>query len=224
MTQAADIIALVALLGSARFFIALAGLDVGTPFGGLGASREMFIASIGEPAMLMVAFTLSLVAHTTAPANIAAYVLDGHVGLQVSLLLTLGALLMVAVAENGRIPIDNPATHLELTMVHEAMVLEYSGRHLVMLEAAGMTRLLLFMSIIACLFCPWGMARADAGVADLLVGLLAWAAKVAVMAVALGIFESLMAKMRVFRVADFLAGALLLALLATIFLYVSEAV
>ncbi len=158
LTPAADLIALVALLATARFFTALAGLDVGTAFGGLGASREMFVASIAEPAMLTVTFSLSLVAHTTSPAAIANFVLGGHVGLQVSFGLALGALVMVAIAENGRIPIDNPATHLELTMVHEAMVLEYSGRHLALLEAAGMTRLLLYMSVIVCLFFPWGLA------------------------------------------------------------------
>ncbi len=224
MTPAADLIALVALLATARFFTALAGLDVGTAFGGLGASREMFIASIAEPGILTVIFSLSLLAHTTAPANIAAFVLSGHVGLEVSAGLALGVLVMIAIAENGRIPIDNPATHLELTMVHEAMVLEYSGRHLALLEAAGMIRLQLFMSIISCLFFPWGMATVSSGAGGLVLGLAAWLAKVGAMSVALGVFETSIAKMRVFRVADYLGGALLLALLATIFLYVSEAV
>jgi formate hydrogenlyase subunit 4 len=224
LTPAADMIALVALLGIARFFTALGGLDIGTPFGGLGASREMFVASLAEPAMLMVIFSLSLLAHTTAPATIVTFVLDGHVGLEVSLGLSLGALLMVAIAEAGRVPIDNPSTHLELTMIHEAMVLEYSGRHLALMEAAGMVRLLLFMSLIACVFFPWGIARPGDGLVGLAIGLAAWLGKVATMAVLLGLFETLVAKMRVFRVADFLGGALLLALLATIFLYVSEAV
>jgi len=223
LTPAADLIALVALLGLARFFTALAGLDVGTPFGGLGASREMFIASLGEPAMLMVIFTLSLLAHTTSPANLVIFVLAGNVGLEVSVGLSLAAMLMVAIAENGRIPIDNPATHLELTMVHEAMVLEYSGRHLALMEAAAMTRLLLFMSIIVCVFFPWGIAAAEASLAEVALGLLAWVVKVSILAVVLAVFETLIAKMRVFRIADFLGGALLLALLATIFLYVSKA-
>jgi formate hydrogenlyase subunit 4 len=131
---------------------------------------------------------------------------------------------MVAIAENGRIPIDNPATHLELTMIHEAMVLEYSGRHLALMEAAAMVRLLLFMSIIASLFFPWGIAFVDSGPMAVGLGLAAWLAKVTLLAVLLGFFESLVAKMRVFQIADFLGGALLLALLATIFLYVSEAV
>lgn len=224
LTPAADLIALVALLGTARFFTALAGLDAGTPFGGLGASREMFIASIGEPAMLMVIFSLSLLTHTTSPAQMAAYVMSGQIGIEVSAGLALAAMVMVAIAENGRIPIDNPTTHLELTMIHEAMVLEYSGRHLALLEAAAMVRLLLFMSIISCLFFPWGMAGPASGLLDVLWGFAAWAFKVGLLAVVLGYFETLLAKMRVFLIADFLGGALLLALLATIFIYVSEAV
>lgn len=224
LTPAADLIALVALLGTARFFTALAGLDAGTPFGGLGASREMYVAAIGEPAMLMVIFSMSLLTHSTSPAHMAAFVMSGHVGIEVSAGLALAAMVMVAIAENGRIPIDNPTTHLELTMIHEAMVLEYSGRHLALLEAAAMVRLLLFMSIITCLFFPWGIAGPESGFLAVLGGLAAWALKVGFLAVALGYFETMLAKMRVFVIADFLGGALLLALLATIFLYVSEAV
>jgi formate hydrogenlyase subunit 4 len=224
LAQAADLIALVALLGVARFWTALAGMDVGTSFGGLGASREMMISSLAEPAMLMVTFSLSLISGTTAPAQIIAFILSGGVGIEVSLGLALAALVMVAIAENGRIPIDNPATHLELTMVHEAMVLEYSGRHLALMEGAGMVRLTLFMALIGGLFAPWGMAQPDGGGLALLIGLAAFFAKCFVLATALGVFETSIAKMRVFRYADFLGGALLLGLLATIFLYVSEAV
>ncbi|MGE5475026.1 MAG: respiratory chain complex I subunit 1 family protein, partial [Bacteroidales bacterium] len=128
LAPAADMIALVALLAVGRFWLALAGMDVGTAFGGIGASREMLIASLAEPAMLMVTFSLSLVSGTTQPAQIVAFVLSGNVGIEVSIGLAMAAMVMVAIAENGRIPIDNPSTHLELTMVHEAMVLEYSGR------------------------------------------------------------------------------------------------
>ena len=120
----ADLIAIIALLGSARFFLALAGLDVGTSFGGIGSSREVMIASLAEPAMLMIVFTLALVAGSTQLSTMAAFMASGEEGLRVSLGLALLALIMVAIAENARIPIDNPATHLELTMVHEAMVLE----------------------------------------------------------------------------------------------------
>jgi formate hydrogenlyase subunit 4 len=221
---AADLIALVALLGLARFWTALAGMDVGTAFGGIGSSREMMIASLAEPAMLMVTFSLSLLSGTTAPARIIAFVLSGGIGLSVSIGLALVALVMVAIAENGRIPIDNPATHLELTMVHEAMVLEYSGRHLAMIEGAGMVRLTLYIALIGGLFMPWGIALAGAGAAGLAVGLAAFLVKTFAIATALALFETSIAKMRVFRYADFLGGALLLGLLATIFHYVSEAV
>lgn len=151
-------IAIVALLGTARFFLALAGLDVGTSFGGIGSSREMMIASVAEPAMLMAVFTLSLLAGSTQLSSVAHFMLTQHVGLRISLGLVLVALLIVAVAENARIPVDNPATHLELTMVHEAMVLEYSGRHLAMIEAAAFLKLLLYASLLACVFLPWGTA------------------------------------------------------------------
>ena len=129
------LIAIAALLGSARFFLALAGMDVGTSFGGIGSSREVMIASLAEPAMLMIAFTLALIAGSTQLSTVANFMASSLMsGLRVSLGLALIALIMVAIAENARIPVDNPATHLELTMVHEAMVLEYSGRHLALIE------------------------------------------------------------------------------------------
>ena len=164
----ADLIAVIALLGSARFFLALAGLDVGTSFGGIGSSREVMIASLAEPAMLMIVFTLALIAGSTQLSTMAAFMASPAVGLRVSLGMGLVALIMVAIAENGRIPIDNPATHLELTMVHEAMVLEYSGRHLALIELASALKLVLYVSLIACLFAPWGIEigrrrGADAG-------------------------------------------------------------
>ena len=218
---AADLIALAALLGSARFFTALAGMDVGTSFGGIGASREMMIASLAEPAMLMVVFTVSLLIGSTSLATISHYVVVNPVGLRISLAMGLVALTMVAIAENGRVPIDNPATHLELTMVHEAMVLEYSGRHLALIEAAGMLKLLLYLSLIIAVFGPFGIAIADTGEA-LAIGLVAYLGKIAAGGVLLGLFESSIAKMRVFRVSEFLGGAFLLGLLAVILLYVSK--
>ena len=166
-SYAADMIAIVALLGSARFMLALAGLDVGTSFGGIGSSREMMIASLAEPAMLMVVFTLSLLAGSTQLSSIAAFMQGPDVGLRVSLALALVALVMVAIAENARIPVDNPATHLELTMVHEAMILEYSGRHLALIELASFVKLLLYVSVIGCVFAPWGIAASGDGVARL---------------------------------------------------------
>jgi formate hydrogenlyase subunit 4 len=222
--RTADLIALVALLGSARFALALAGLDVGTSFGGIGSSREMMIASLAEPAMLMVTFTVALIVHSTSLPQIAAFVMTTHLGIRVSLLLGLVSLVMVAIAENARIPIDNPATHLELTMVHEAMALEYSGRHLALIEAAAMLKLLLYVSLIASIFAPWGMAMGELTPRALALGLITYLGKLGVGAIALGVFETTIAKMRVFRVAEFLGGALLLGLLAAIFLYVSQRV
>jgi formate hydrogenlyase subunit 4 len=218
----ADLIAIIAILASARFFLALAGMDVGTSFGGIGSSREVMIASLAEPAMLLIVFTLALVAGSTQLSTVAAFMASPEVGVRVSLGLALVALVMVGIAENSRIPVDNPATHLELTMVHEAMVLEYSGRHLAMIEFAASLKLLLYVSMIACIFAPWGLAAAGAGPLALLVGAATYAAKLAVGAVALAVFETSIAKMRVFRVPDFLGAALMLGLLGTLLLFVSR--
>ena len=218
----ADLIAIIALLGSARFFLALAGLDVGTSFGGIGSSREVMIASLAEPAMLMIVFTLALVAGSTQLSTMAAYMGSSEVGLRVSLGLALIALIMVAIAENARIPIDNPATHLELTMVHEAMVLEYSGRHLALIDLSSELKLLLYISLLGCLFTPWGIAGPDAGAPALAVGVIVYLAKLAVGGVLLAVFETAIAKMRVFRVPAFLGAALMLGLLATLLLFVSR--
>jgi len=217
----ADLIALIALLGSARFFLALAGLDVGTSFGGIGSSREVMIASLAEPAMLMIMFTLALIAGSTQLSIMAAYMVSGEVGLRVSLGLALLALIMVAIAENARIPIDNPATHLELTMVHEAMVLEYSGRHLALIDLASELKLLLYVSLICCLFAPWGIAPPNGGAAEIALGVASYVAKLVVGGSLLGVFETSIAKMRVFRVPEFLGAALMLALLAALLRFVS---
>lgn len=218
----ADLIAIIALLGSARFFLALAGLDVGTSFGGIGSSREVMIASLAEPAMLMAVFTLALIAGSTQLTTVAAFMASSDVGLRVSLGLALFALIMVALAENARIPVDNPATHLELTMVHEAMVLEYSGRHLALIDLASELKLLLYISLIGCVFMPWGMAPAGAGAAALALGVVAYLAKLAIGGFLLALFETAIAKMRVFRVPEFLGAALMLGLLATLLLFVSR--
>lgn len=222
LSPAADLIALVGLLASARFLLALAGMDTGTSFGGLGASREMMISSLAEPAMLMVIFTMALFVHTTSIPSIVDFVLERPVGLRVSFALAVISLIMVAIAETGRIPVDNPSTHLELTMVHEAMVLEYSGRHLALIEAAAMLKLLFYLSLIAVVFVPWGIADATAGPAAVAGGIGIWLGKILAGTLALAVFEVSIAKMRVFRVAEFLGGAFLLGLLGTIFLYVSQ--
>jgi formate hydrogenlyase subunit 4 len=218
----ADLIAIIALLGSARFFLALAGLDIGTSFGGIGSSREVMIASLAEPAMLMIVFTLALVAGSTQLSTMAGFLASGEAGLRVSLGMALIALIMVAIAENARIPVDNPATHLELTMVHEAMVLEYSGRHLALIDLSAQIKLLLYISVVACLFTPWGIAARGAAPEPVLVGVAAYIAKLAVFGFFLAVFETSIAKMRVFRVPEFLGAALMLGLLATLLLFVSR--
>ena len=180
------------------------------------------IASLAEPAMIMIVFTLALVAGSTQLSTMAGYLVSPEVGLRVSLGLALMAIIMVAIAENARIPVDNPATHLELTMVHEAMVLEYSGRHLALIDLTASLKLLLYVSLIACLFSPWGTASPSAGLAALAIGLIAYLAKLAVGGMLLAVFETSIAKMRVFRVPEFLGAALMLGLLATLLLFVSR--
>jgi formate hydrogenlyase subunit 4 len=216
-----DLIAIIALVGSARFFLALVGMDVGTSFGGIGASREMMFASLAEPAMIMIVFTVALVAGSTQLSFVASF-MQAHASLRVSLGMALIALIIVAVAENARIPVDNPATHLELTMVHEAMVLEYSGRHLAMIELAAAVKLLLYVSLIACIFVPWGLAPTGSGPAAYAIGAAAYVGKLAAGGFLLVLFETSIAKMRVFRVPQFLGAALMLGLLGTLLLFVSR--
>jgi formate hydrogenlyase subunit 4 len=215
-----DLIAIVALLGLARFLQAAAAMDTGTSFGGIGASREVMIASLAEPAMIMVVFTLSLVAGATQLSTIAHFMV-ATAGLRVSLGMALVAFVIVALAENTRIPLDNPATHLELTMVHEAMVLEYSGRHLAMMELAASLRMVLYISLIACIFVPFGLVAQGASLLADAVALFAYGLKVGVACVLLATFEMTTAKMRVFRVPSLLGIALMLGLLGTLLLFVS---
>jgi formate hydrogenlyase subunit 4 len=218
----ADLIVIIALLGAARFFLALAGMDVGTSFGGIGASREVMIASIAEPAMLMIIFSLALLAGSTQLSTIAGYMLSSNVGLRITLALALVALIIVSLAENARIPVDNPATHLELTMVHEAMVLEYSGRHLAVIELAAFLKLLLYVSLIGCVFVPWGLAPAGASWAWHMAGIAAYVVKLAAAGVLLALFETAIAKMRVFRVPAFLSAAFMMGILGVLLLFVSR--
>ena len=217
----ADLIAIIALLGSARFFLALAGMDVGTAFGGIGSSREVMIASLAEPAILITVFAVAMIAGSTQLSTIAEFMGSSAVGLRVSLGMALIALTIVAIAENGRIPVDNPATHLELTMVHEAMVLEYSGRHLALIDLSSQLKLLLYLSLIACIFMPWGAAAPEARINALTIGAVAYIVKLTACGLALAVFETAIAKMRVFRIPEFLGAALMLALLATLLRFVS---
>ncbi|MDE2182190.1 MAG: NADH-quinone oxidoreductase subunit H [Alphaproteobacteria bacterium] len=219
---AADLIAIVGLLATARFALALAGLDIGTSFGGIGSSREMMIAAVAEPAMLMLIFSLALIAGSTRLPDIALVVQSPGLGLHISLLLAFVGFVMIAVAENGRIPVDNPATHLELTMVHEAMVLEYSGRHLALIEYAGSVKLLLYVSLIGAVFLPWGIAPLGAGLAQGALAVAFYGAKLVAGGCLLGLFEVTTAKMRVFRVPQYIGTALMLGLLAALLQLVSR--
>jgi formate hydrogenlyase subunit 4 len=217
----ADLMLLAGLLALSRMALALAGMDVGTAFGGLGAAREMSFSAFAEPALVLSVMSFAILAGTTNLDLIAATFRDGGLGLRVSLGLSAMALLAVAVAENARIPVDNPATHLELTMVHEAMLLESTGRHLALWEYGAALKLTLWLSLWAAIFVPFGAAPAGSGPLLWMAGLVAWLAKMGVLCLALAAFESAIAKMRVFRVPEFLGAALLLALLAAALLFVS---
>jgi len=221
LSMTADVIALVALLALARFFLALAGMDIGTAFGGMGASREMTFSALAEPAMLMSVFVLSLGAHSTNLTTMITHTLNSSIVMQPSLAFALAAMVMIAVAENGRIPIDNPTTHLELTMIHEAMLLEYSGRHLALMEWASQIKLVLFATLLVDLFVPWGIA-AQADATGLLVALGYWLLKLALLFILLALAETGMAKLRLFEVPEYLSAAFVLAFLGLITHYMLE--
>ncbi|WP_439381203.1 respiratory chain complex I subunit 1 family protein [Amycolatopsis lexingtonensis] len=210
----ADLFAVVALLAVGTVALALAGLDTGTAFGGMGASREMTIIALVEPTLLVAIFALSVRVGSTNLASIVTSTLHdpARVISPVSLLAAV-ALVVVIVAETGRLPVDNPSTHLELTMVHEAMILEYAGPDLALVELASAMRLSVFLGLLANLFLPWGIATSPAPMA-IAIGVGAWLAKVALLGSALAAGEVFLAKLRLFRVPELLAGSFLLALLA----------
>jgi len=208
-----DLLALVSLLLLATFFLALAGLDPGSAFGGMGSSREMTIASLAEPTLLMAIFSLSLGAGTTHLGRIAEAALIGGIGLHPSAILAFVAMFIAMLAENARLPVDNPSTHLELTMIHEAMILEYSGRHLALVEWAAWTRLYLFLAMLANLFFPWGIAQTLAPLA-LIGAAAALLAKLALLALVVAALETKVAKLRLFRVPELLSVSFILAFLA----------
>jgi len=211
-SPAADVIALVGLFATARVFMALAGMDIGTAFGSMGARREMLVASLAEPALLMVFFTPALISQSTALTTIVEALGHRELTLYPSMAFAAVAFLMVLLAENARIPVDNPATHLELTMIHEAMILEYSARHLALMEWAHAIKLMTYISIGIALFVPWGIAQAgDWAMMPLSVGALI--IKLALAGSGLAGLEMVSAKMRIFRVPEFLGMAFLLAVL-----------
>lgn len=212
LAPAADAIALVGLFALARVFISLAAMDIGTAFGSMGARREMLIGFLAEPALLMVLFSASLISQSTSLATIVETLAHRELAIYPGLAFAGVAFTMVSLAENARVPVDNPATHLELTMIHEALILEYSGRHLALLEWAAHLKLFTYSCIGLALFCPWGMAQAEEPLA-LLLALPVLVAKLAAGGMALALLESLSAKMRIFRVPEFLASAFLLAVI-----------
>jgi formate hydrogenlyase subunit 4 len=213
LAPAADAIALVGLFALARLFISLAAMDVGTAFGTLGARREMLIGFLAEPAFLMVLFTASLLSNSTSLAKIVSALSHREIAILPSLAFAGVAFTMVSLAENARIPVDNPATHLELTMIHEALVLEYSGRHLALLEWAAALKLFAYSCAGLALFFPWGIAEARDYVA-LTFALPVLLGKLAVGGFFLALIETILAKMRIFRVPEFLATAFLLGVLS----------
>jgi formate hydrogenlyase subunit 4 len=220
-SPAADAIALVGIFALARVFISLAAMDIGTAFGSLGARREMMVGFLAEPALLMVLFTASLISHSTSLATIVEHLAHMEFVIYPSLAFAGIAFTMVSLAENARIPVDNPATHLELTMIHEAMVLEYSGRHLALIEWSAALKLFVYSCIGIALFFPFGIAQGGDAL-GLLLALPALAAKLAVGGFALAVIETLSAKMRIFRAPEYLGTAFLLAVLAMLIHFLLE--
>ena len=212
LAPAADAIALVGLFATARVFVALAAMDVGTAFGTMAARREMLVGFLAEPALLMTLFSASLITHSTSLANIVETMTRRPFTLEPSLAFAGVAFTMVSLAENARVPVDNPATHLELTMIHEALILEYSGRHLAMMEWASSLKLFAYSCIGLAIFFPWGVAQIDSPGAMLTAApILAF--KLGLGGMALALIETASAKMRLFRVPEFLATAFLLAVI-----------
>jgi formate hydrogenlyase subunit 4 len=211
---AGDLVTTVALLAAMRVLVALLALEAGTPFGGMAASRHLALSALAEPALMLAAFTLAIAAHSTDLGRISAAIASTPgAWVSPSHLLALVAVWIVVVSETGRVPVDNPATHLELTMIHEGLVLDVSGHHLALLEWAASVRRLLLLTLVANLFLPWGIA-ADTAPAALAFGLFAWLGKLLVFAIVVALTESVTARMRLFRVPEFLGMAFLLALLA----------
>jgi formate hydrogenlyase subunit 4 len=214
LSFAGGIVLLMYLFMLGTFFLALAGLDSGSAFGGMGSSREVAVAALAEPTVMLAVFALALRTGTTNLGGVAERLggepaMAAHPGHLLAFL----AFFIVMLAETGRLPVDNPATHLELTMIHEAMILEYSGPYLAMIEWANAMKLFLFMTLLINLFVPWWIPAEAAG-AGLFLGLLALAGKLVVLACALAILENAMAKLRLFRVPELLAGSFALALLS----------
>jgi formate hydrogenlyase subunit 4 len=212
-STAADAIALVGIFALARVFIALAAMDIGTAFGTLGARREMLIGFLAEPALLMVFFTASLISQSTSLATIVETLAHREFAIYPSLAFAGVAFTMVSLAENARVPVDNPATHLELTMIHEAMILEYSARHLALIEWAAALKLFNYSCLGLALFFPWGIVEGAYDVVGLLLSVPVLIGKLTIGGFLLALIETLSAKMRIFRAPEFLGTAFLLGVL-----------
>ncbi|MDA8224589.1 MAG: NADH-quinone oxidoreductase subunit H [Betaproteobacteria bacterium] len=222
LAPAVDVIGLVGIFALARMFISLAAMDVGTAFGSMGARREMLVGFLAEPALLMVLFTASTISHSTSLTTIVETLAQQHFVLYPSMTFAAVAFVMVLLAENARIPVDNPATHLELTMIHEAMILEYSARHLALVEWAGALKMLAYMTLGIALFVPYGIAApGDWSALPLAVVLLVL--KLALAGAGLALIETLSAKMRIFRVPEFMGTAFLFAVLGLLTHFLLEA-
>lgn len=215
LAPAADAIALVGLFALARVFISLAAMDVGTAFGTMGARREMLIGFLAEPALLMVLFSASLIPTSTSLATIVETLAHRELAIYPSLAFAGVAFTMISLAENARLPVDNPATHLELTMIHEALILECSGRHLALFEWAASLKLFAYSCLGLALFLPWGIAEAHAPL-ELVLALPVLVLKLAVGGALLAMLEMASAKMRIFRVPEFLGTAFLLAVIGVL--------
>ncbi|HEV8142597.1 MAG TPA: NADH-quinone oxidoreductase subunit H [Methylomirabilota bacterium] len=212
----AGLVLLMYLFVLGTFFLALAGLDTGSAFGGMGSSREVAVAALAEPTIMIAILGLALRAETTNLGGIVeSFALDPLLAANPGHLLAFAALFIVMIAETGRLPVDNPATHLELTMIHEAMVLEYSGHYLALVEWAAAMKLFLFMTLLANLFFPWGMP-ASAAPLGLGLGVGVLVAKLAVTAAGLALVETAVAKLRLFRVPELLAGSFALAVFSVL--------
>ena len=222
LAPAADAIALVGLFALARVFMSLAAMDIGTAFGTLGARREMLVGFLAEPALLMVLFTASSITQSTSLASIVQTIAHQEFAILPSLAVAGIAFTMVSLAENARVPVDNPATHLELTMIHEAMILEYSGRHLALIEWAASLKLFAYSCIGVALFLPWGIAAVDDPIGIVLAAP-SLIIKLIIGGAALALIETLSAKMRIFRVPEFLAGAFLLAVIGILVRFLLKA-
>ena len=219
-SAAGDVLLVLGLLALARFFTMLAGIDTASAFGGIGTSREMMMSSLVEPGLFLTIFVVSLTLGGTDLTSLVGAAAQSGVVIAPSMLFGLIAFFIIIFAETGRLPFDNPATHLELTMVHEAMVLEYSGRSLALIEWSQSTKQLVLLALLANLFLPLGMpASIDAGPLALGLGAAAVLSKVVLLSVLVAFAETRVAKWRLFRVADLLIVAVASAMVGMIFFY-----